>query len=519
MKFESLTKLDQQVLPTSVVKLISDINNEDPEYAADEIVELSEAILLELSAIGLSIYLNQKNQKSVYNDFVFQLFTSKSNSYNAGPIYRWVANMIKGIDLNDFNYIIDLFWIKDKNDKFVLNEEINNLSLLRNEVMHGFFVLPPQRNIEEAKRIAKILQKLIKLKIFHFLKDDNYHFLKKKNGIVSFSGKWKIGADEWKTIRKDTLFGKLAEKIRFQLSDEFDIENKKWILNQNNKKRSNKIIVDYINSNEKGALVYWHRPNSNINQEIGALLNELYQNNDYLTYFIPLDQMGISFTSNFVLDKLKSYLASEIDISKVNSNHKKAITDLRKQTNKKVILVIKDIHFSLFNDDHLINLVDYFYENNIQIIAFGIQYNWLNQFFNQRIALDIKSAYLPEKRTWIDALDNYLRFKGPNIEIEDEKEIYDILIKIISKILNVIKSENKIIARRFADKYNYPMEYVHEAFSFLNPYFNFSEEQFELDELDEIYEYPKKFTESTLIYLTLERRDIKLEYKHKVLSL
>jgi hypothetical protein len=63
------------------------------------------------------------------------------------------------------------------------------------------------------------------------------------------------------------------------------------------------------------------------------------------------------------------------------------------------------------------------------------------------------------------------------------------------------------------------MEYIHEAFSFLNPYFNFSEEEFELDELDEIYDYPKKVKESTLIYLTLERRDIKLEYKHKVLSI
>lgn len=518
MKFQSLTKLDQEVLPSSIVKLISDINNEDPAYAADEIVELCEAILLELSAIGLSIYLNQKNQKSVYNDFIFQLFTSKSNSFNAGPIYRWVANMIKGIDSNDFNHIFDLFWLKDKDDKLVLNDEINDLSLLRNEVMHGFFVLPPERNIEEAKRIAKILQKLIKLKIFHFLKDDNYHFLKNKNGIISFSDRWKIGEDEWKTIRLDTLFGKLAKKIRFQLSDEFDIENKKWILNQDIK-GSNKIIVDYINSNEKGAMVYWHRPNFNINQEIGALINELYQNNNYLTYFIPLDQMGISFTSNFVLEKLKNYLSDELGILKVSSNLKKAITDLRKQTNRKVILVFKDIHFSLFNDDHLINLVDYFYENNIQIIAFGNQYNWLNQFFNQRIPLDTKSAYLPEKKAWIDELDNYLRFKGPNKEIEDEKENYDILINIISKIIDVFKSENKIIARRFADKYNYPMEYVHEAFSFLNPYFNFSEEEFELDELDEIYDYPKKFTESTLIYLTLERRDIKLEYKHKVLSI
>ena len=198
----SLNSIDVKDLPHKIFDAIKNLKDEEPAYAADEIVELSEAILLELSAIGLTIYLNQKNQKSVYNDFIFQLFTSKSNSYNAGPIYRWVANMIKEIDLIDFRHIIDLFWLKDKNEKLILNEAINNLSLLRNEVMHGFFVLPPERNIEEAKRIAEILQKLIKLKIFHFLKDENYHFLKNKNGILSFSGSWKICENEWETIIK-----------------------------------------------------------------------------------------------------------------------------------------------------------------------------------------------------------------------------------------------------------------------------------------------------------------------------
>ena len=43
-------------------------------------------------------------------------------------------------------------------------------------------------------------------------------------------------------------------------------------------------------------------------------------------------------------------------------------------------------------------------------------------------------------------------------------------------------------------------------------------EQFKEDELDELYGFPKTIEESSRIFLTLGRRDIKLEYKHKILS-
>jgi hypothetical protein len=42
---------------------------------------------------------------------------------------------------------------------------------------------------------------------------------------------------------------------------------------------------------------------------------------------------------------------------------------------------------------------------------------------------------------------------------------------------------------------------------------------FEQDTLDELYGYPTTITETTPIYLALGRRDVKLEYKHKVISL
>jgi sigma54-dependent transcription regulator len=86
----------------------------------------------------------------------------------------------------------------------------------------------------------------------------------------------------------------------------------------------------------------------------------------------------------------------------------------------------------------------------------------------------------------------------------------------------MIESLNKkevLIARRFADENNYPIEFVHECFAVLNPYFNSSTQEFEKDVIDELYEFPIEIKESSQIFLSLGRRDIKLEYKHKVLTL
>jgi hypothetical protein len=39
-----------------------------------------------------------------------------------------------------------------------------------------------------------------------------------------------------------------------------------------------------------------------------------------------------------------------------------------------------------------------------------------------------------------------------------------------------------------------------------------------LDEVDELYGFPKTIEESTRIFLSLGRRDLKLEYQHRVIS-
>jgi hypothetical protein len=112
-----------------------------------------------------------------------------------------------------------------------------------------------------------------------------------------------------------------------------------------------------------------------------------------------------------------------------------------------------------------------------------------------------------------------LRFKGPSYERTDEREDVEILEEILANVLKELATDRPVYARRFADQFNYSIEYVHEIFALLHPWVKSSREVFEQDTVDELYGFPSEMTEVTPIYLALGRRDVKLEYQHKVLSL
>jgi hypothetical protein len=82
-----------------------------------------------------------------------------------------------------------------------------------------------------------------------------------------------------------------------------------------------------------------------------------------------------------------------------------------------------------------------------------------------------------------------------------------------------LKAKGKIVARRFADEYQVNIEYVHEIMDVLAPWLPLSYEKFEADTVDERFGLPNEMTEVTAIYLALGRRDLKLEYTHKVLKI
>jgi len=516
MKNELLTKLyKSNTLPSSIKEGIYEVLNEQEEYAADELVSLSEIILLNLSALAIASYLTQKNQLPPYNDFLLGLFTSKSHSYNAGPIYRWAANMIKDLDDDTSKKLAPFFWSKNKN-QFELNSEIHSLALLRNEVMHGFFILPAERNHKEAQHIAEILNDLIKNKVFELYKFDAFHFLSFEKKLTQFKGEWGIDDNNWKILEKCNSFGLLSKQIKYELSNEFD-EAQKKLVDEHADDMIDKRVKKFINDNNQGALAIWSRPNENSLINFSNTVKYIENQELYLPIFYSLNPQGLNFTDIFLLNKLVKQLATDLNIEKYNKDPKKALKQLLKKSDKKPIVIINNIHLCLFASNHLVNLVDFLYQNNILLISFGIQYRWLNQFFNDSISFST-DAYIPNNKIWEADIKNYLRYKVSIKNINSQESFIDSLSNVIKDILKEFKKSDKIFARRFADEHGYAIEYVHEAFNFLFPYLKFTREPFELDEVDDLYGFPKQINESSRVYFSIGRRDAKLEYQHLILS-
>jgi hypothetical protein len=208
--------------------------------------------------------------------------------------------------------------------------------------------------------------------------------------------------------------------------------------------------------------------------------------------------------------------------NKALSKGKKAedhIKALRSQQNdKKVVVLIQNFHTALFSPLHVSKWTNFLFENNIMLIAVGHHYEHFNAFFNAQWLGEVKSA-LPINDVAKAALQNYLRFKGPSKEKLDERADVVLLEEILEKLMAALVKGNPVYARRFADESNYPMEYVHEIFALLHPWLKSRREAFEEDRVDELYGFPSEMTEVTPIYLALGRRDVKLEYQHKVITI
>jgi hypothetical protein len=508
-----LLKELQPLLPVRLRMAISDVLSEEDDNKADELVILCEVILNELAAIGFAVYLRQEQQKDSYNDFLIELFTAKSHAYNAGPLFRWAANMIKSLDSPEAEKIKPIFWEKTG----LLREKTNALSTLRNKVMHGFFVLPPEVNRKETENIAEVLQEMLDLNLFNIFDSADFHFLAKTSEGVSFKGDWSIDEGGWQLLEKAHKFGKIANKIRFQLSDEFDIMQ----LENVEKVSSADISLDEIEilfqGKQKGAFALWQSPCIKEDKYFAALVKQLKINSEYCTIFYQLEEDGISFTKDFLLQKIVNVVKVDHQIKDLSKDPYKAILQLIKKDQRQAVVVLNRIETALFNKNHLIHLIDFFYENNILLIAFGVHHPWMNQFFNHTHYLDYKVENIASH--WEKTLLNYLRYKGPNKEIEDQVEDYNKLYEIGEKIISELKSGKTVVARRFADDNGYSMESVHELFAVLHPYCQTDSIPFEEDVIDELYGFPIELKESSGIFLSLGRRDIKLEYRHKTLSL
>ena len=512
MKNEILHKLVSSSFSENLTRKIQAVLDEADEYAADELVELGEEILSQLAAIGFAVYLQQPNQKEIFNDFLINLFSSSGHDFNAGPLYRWAANMVLNAEGDLANKIKPYFW-ETVDGKLVLNNQIHHLASLRNEVMHGFFVLPPERNREEAHKISLILEQCVKDNLFK-TNWGTFPFLTK----TGFNGNWSVEENDWVQFEDCFTFSELTARVRYEWSDSFQAKEMEFAFESTIE--NSKVLAEvnqFIETNTKGAVAIWHRPFDIVGEANYKYLIQNLSTDKYLPIYYSLHESGVTYLSTFLMQCINQHLSKHTNVNQIHKEPLKALKELRAKCKIKPVVILNQVDIGLFNDQHLLKLANVLFDHDILVIGIGIQHPFLYRYFNANI--DCKSAaFIPSEKQWKSTLSNYLRFKLSERSLADDSDT-QLLEKIIKKILVSLKKGESVAARIFADNHNFPIEFVHECFAVLHPYLNASKKSFEVDEIDELYEFPIEIKESSRIFLTLGRRDIKLEYQHKILSL
>lgn len=513
LKSETLLQASRLIKIPSLEKKIDNVLKEDEGYAADELVELAEEILNLIAAVGFIHYLNSGVQKEVYNDFLIQLFNSSGHNHNAGPLYRWSANMIKECSTLGTKHK-QFFW-EENEGKLILSSNVHRLAELRNAVMHGFFVLPPERNRKEADGMGALLLDLHACGFFNVPAE--YHFFSKN----SFTGQWNVTDElQWLAFKADTRFGQLTRRILQERTEAF-WQFERSIVEQGNASNAPAEVRDFVESNTSKAFACWERPKAS-NQEqlysdIGAWL---YAQPEVITIAYRINDEGLSYTGQFLLQRLQELLDPKRKVKTKDKKPAEWLPAIRKAVKEKVVVLVEGIHRALFSPQHITQFNQLLQQSNIILVAVGQHHRALDRYFNAHIFYGTTNkTVLPNLKVVKPYLYNYLRFKGPSRERADEQSDAQALEKLLEIMLMELKEKGQIVARRFADELQMNIEYVHEIMDVLAPWIPLTRLPFEADTFDEIYGYPVDMTEVTPIYLALGRRDLKLEYTHKVLTI
>ena len=536
--FLGFQKYSENFLNDRLRKKILGVCNEHPDYVADELLLLSEEILSQVSAYGVCLYLQKGGilQTEKNNDYILHDLFLHDGHQNAGPVFYNVRNLVQELTAVLSDKQNELF-----NSESDINKKLQELAAFRNALMHGFFKLPAERNLELVKEIQIILEKLLKYYEIFKHKGD-FHFWKKEG----FSGHWNLqDNDDWNALagEKATSFEKLADKAQNELHSPDFLKTVSISHEPNSAMEKKEDLEGFISSDFKESLYVQFNPRDKKQQyefydNAYALLKQR-ENVELLSYTI--DENGIGFTSYLLFARLVSFLApiktklsqelndekklKELKLSvekpkdKLNDKVESLINDIGKlDKKKKLVLLVNNIHLVPFASDHITSLMKFFKESGIYFIGIGWEYEHLNSVFSQKLDLRKDRNVIPNEIALKQLIDNHTRHRGP---FEKDADYAD-LMRIINRICQLLEDKKSVIARQLADVEKVNIELVNEALYILYPYFKYDQSgngtNYIKDDLDVLYGFPKTQSETSSIFLTLGRRDIDLEYKHKILK-
>ena len=513
-------EFSKQIPNQRIREKIADVCNEDDlNYVADELLLLSEEILSQVSAYGVCLYLQLGGvkQKEWNNDYILQdLFLNKGHQ-NAGPIFYKVRDIVNEIRTEIPENVFKLF--ESESD---INKELQELAAFRNALMHGFFKLPASRNEELIKDIQKLLKDIIEnYNIFEHAAA--YHFWNQKG----FTGHWFIQDDTsaWDELvgNKTCLFEKLASKAKEELHSEVfvnSVSNSDSLANEHQEKLENFISRKQSQNFKESLYVKFHPEDKKKQDEFYAsAFNFLKERPNLKIISYSIDSEGIGYTSYLLFHRLLKELGLSTNEKEPTKKIKSEVKRLNEKDKKKLVVLINNIHLVPFASDHITNQMKFFKESGIYFIGIGWEYEHLNSIFSDKLDLRHEKNTIPNEDEINTLLKNHSRHRGPFESEDDFKKLKEIIQLICGKL----KNNQPVIARQLADDEKIDIEIINEALYILYPNLKYDQSgednNYIKDELDELYGFPKSQTETSSIYLTLGRRDIDLEYKHKKVSL
>jgi hypothetical protein len=501
------------VLPKRLAEALEAVRSEDDALAADELVVLGEEILLHLAALGMAAYLAQDRQQAALNDFAADLFLSDGHQFNAGPIWRWAAHMVRQAKGPQAEALQPFFW-KDG----ALEPDVHHAAELRNMVMHGFFVLPPETNREEAAKLCALLDRIAEAGLFSDVSED-FHFIDRNaSGEVGFSGRWTARTEEgdWERLGRCGAFGIKAGRVALEFAGGF-LDGERSAAEAVAPDEAAVARLSVRDLGAEAAVLLAHRPGEDGMGLHAAGIAALGGQGFEVVHF-RIDPSGAAFTRDFVSRTLLGKAMAE----GVKVKSKRGFDWYAKARKSGAIsqpwaVAIHGVHWATGHPDHLLNLLPELREASIPMVATG----WPLEEVAARF-LHLESAGVPVLPNAAQAevlLKNRVRFRGPDPDRPEDREAHAQLAAILDAVVEGVRADGEVVARRFADLHGHPIEFVHEAMSALTACLRLERRAFEPAEFDPLYDFPKEMNESAQIYMALGRHDLKLEYRHRVLTI
>jgi hypothetical protein len=500
-------------LPKRLAEALVAVRVEDDALAADELVVLGEEILLHLAALGMAAYLAQERQQAALNDFAADLFLSDGHQFNAGPIWRWAAHMVRHATGPQAEALQPFFW-KDG----ALDPDVHHAAELRNMVMHGFFVLPPETNREEAAKLCALLDRIAEAGLFSDVAEDLHFIDGNVSGTVGFSGRWTARTEEgdWERLGRCAAFGVKAGRVALEFGGGF-LDGERFAMKAMEPDEAALARLSARDLGAEVAVLLAHRPGDD-GMGLHAAGIAALGGQDFEVVHFRIDPSGAAFTSDFVSRTLMRKAMAE----GVKVKSKRGIDWYAKARKSGAIsrpwaVAIHGVHWATGHPDHLLNLLPELREASIPVVATG----WPLEEVASRF-LHVESAgvpVLPDEAQAEVLLKNRVRFRGPDPDRPEDCEAYAQLAAILDAVIEGIRADGEVVARWFADRHGYPIAFVHEAMSALTACLRMERRAFEPAEFDPLYDFPKEMNESAQIHMALGRHDLKLEYRHRVLTI